>query len=212
MTVPEAARRVGRDPETVRRWIRSGKLRSQNIGTQHLIDERDLQAFDKGNDSLPMPDMWRTFPDGHSPAELGKDRPAIARQSLTLVLDTSVDVRSCGDPDGFSPFDGHSLVAPPVMWSEFLSVVHEAVWRREIGGERATEIRARLGEAPVEPSSPPDLHEHAWRVADELGWAKTYHAEYVALARIFRCRLVTLDARLQRGAGRLGFVVGPTEI
>ena len=42
LTVPEAARRVGRDPETVRRWIRAGKLSSVKVGTQHLIDEGDL--------------------------------------------------------------------------------------------------------------------------------------------------------------------------
>jgi hypothetical protein len=52
----------------------------------------------------------------------------------------------------------------------------------------------------------------AWSVADELGWAKTYDANYVALARLLRCRLVTLDARLRRGAARHGFVVGPTEL
>lgn len=45
LTVPEAARRVGRDPETVRRWIRSGRLRSQKVGTQHLIDEADLDLI-----------------------------------------------------------------------------------------------------------------------------------------------------------------------
>jgi predicted nucleic acid-binding protein len=37
--------------------------------------------------------------------------------------------------------------------------------------------------------------------------AKTYDAEYVALAGLLRCRLVTIDGRLRRGAGRLGFVV-----
>jgi excisionase family DNA binding protein len=42
LTVPEAARRVNRDPETVRRWIRSGKLRARKIGTQHVIEEDDL--------------------------------------------------------------------------------------------------------------------------------------------------------------------------
>ena len=42
--------------------------------------------------------------------------------------------------------------------------------------------------------SPKRLGEEAWRVADELGWAKTYDAEYVALARLLDCRLVTLDA------------------
>lgn len=45
LTVPEAARRVGRDPETVRRWIRSGRLPSRKVGTQHLIDEADLDLL-----------------------------------------------------------------------------------------------------------------------------------------------------------------------
>ena len=42
LTVPEAARRVGRNPETIRRWIRAGKLPSHKVGTQHVIDEDDL--------------------------------------------------------------------------------------------------------------------------------------------------------------------------
>ena len=45
LTVPEAARRVGRNPETIRRWIRDGRLRSQRIGTQHLVDEEALDAL-----------------------------------------------------------------------------------------------------------------------------------------------------------------------
>ena len=48
--------------------------------------------------------------------------------------------------------------------------------------------------------------------ADEMGWARTYDAEYVALARLLDCRLVTLDSRLRRGADRLGLVVSPTEL
>ncbi len=65
LTVPEAARRVGRNPETVRRWIRAGKLRSQKVGTQHLIDERDLDALVEDEyEMLPLPEEWRTFPDG----------------------------------------------------------------------------------------------------------------------------------------------------
>ena len=63
LTVPEAARRVGRNPETVRRWIRSGRLRSQRVGTQHLIEERDLEALIEP-ESLPVPEEWRAFPDG----------------------------------------------------------------------------------------------------------------------------------------------------
>jgi predicted nucleic acid-binding protein len=49
-------------------------------------------------------------------------------------------------------------------------------------------------------------------IAVELGWGRTYDAEYVALAKILRCRLVTLDMRLRRGADRLGFVITPDEL
>ena len=64
LTVPEAAKRVGKDPETVRRWIRSGKLRSQKIGTRHVIDERDLESFGEKSESLPVPEERRIFPSG----------------------------------------------------------------------------------------------------------------------------------------------------
>jgi excisionase family DNA binding protein len=45
LTVPEAARRARRDPETIRRWIRAGKLTARKVGTQHVIEESDLAAL-----------------------------------------------------------------------------------------------------------------------------------------------------------------------
>lgn len=65
LTVPEAARRVGRNPETVRRWIRAGKLRSQKVGTQHLVDESELDAMmGDYEDVVPLPPEWYTTFDG----------------------------------------------------------------------------------------------------------------------------------------------------
>lgn len=58
LTVPEAARRVSRDPETVRRWIRTGKLRAQKVGTQHLVAEEDLDAVVAEGGALPLPATW----------------------------------------------------------------------------------------------------------------------------------------------------------
>jgi excisionase family DNA binding protein len=58
LTVPEAARQIGRNPETIRRWIRQGKLRTYKIGTQHLIAEEDLEGLsDAGH--LPLPPEWQ---------------------------------------------------------------------------------------------------------------------------------------------------------
>lgn len=62
LTVPQAARRVGKDPETIRRWIRSGRLRSERVGTQHLIDEADLDALTAPSGSVPIPpDLRKTW-------------------------------------------------------------------------------------------------------------------------------------------------------
>jgi excisionase family DNA binding protein len=58
LTVPQAAVRVGRDPETIRRWIRAGKLRARKIGTQHVIEEHDLDAV-ADSSTLPMPERWK---------------------------------------------------------------------------------------------------------------------------------------------------------
>lgn len=61
LTVPEAARRVGRNPETIRRWIREGKVPSRKVGTQHIIEERDLDAAaSPDTEALPLPAAWRT--------------------------------------------------------------------------------------------------------------------------------------------------------
>jgi excisionase family DNA binding protein len=65
ITVPEAARRAGRNPETIRRWIREGKLRAGKVGTQHTIEEADLEAM-LGHDEemLPLPPEWASMSDG----------------------------------------------------------------------------------------------------------------------------------------------------
>jgi excisionase family DNA binding protein len=64
ITVPEAAKRAGKDPETIRRWIRSGRLRAGKIGTQHVIEEEDLAPFLAQDEELPVPAAWRTMSDG----------------------------------------------------------------------------------------------------------------------------------------------------
>ncbi len=131
---------------------------------------------------------------------------------MTLVLDASVVLPACGRPDGFGEFEREQLVAPPLMWSEARSALHEALWRREVARPQAERALDRLEAAPVGRRTRRQLGAEAWRIAEELGWAKTYDAEYLALASLLGCRLVTLDARLRRGADRLGFVTSPSEL
>jgi len=58
LTVPQAARRAGRDAETVRRWIRSGRLAARKVGTQHVVEEADLDTVLAG-DAVPLPTWLR---------------------------------------------------------------------------------------------------------------------------------------------------------
>lgn len=131
---------------------------------------------------------------------------------ISVVVDASVIVQGCLEAAGFAPLAGFDLVGPRLLQSEALSSLHELVWRGEISRELAELAVRRLHSAPVEVRDPEGLATAAWQLADSLGWAKTYDAEYVALARMLDCPLVTVDARLARGAGRVVRIIGPGEL
>ena len=129
-----------------------------------------------------------------------------------LVIDATGVVTACLSDTGFDDLRREELVAPHLMWSEASSVLHELRWRKEISPELATIAVDRLAAAPVQARRHKTLTSEAWRVADRLGWAKTYDAEYVALAQLLKCRLLTTDAKLRSGAGGLIAIIGPTDL
>jgi predicted nucleic acid-binding protein len=129
-----------------------------------------------------------------------------------IVVDAGVALDALLSSDGMATLAPHEPVSPPVLWSEVTASLREVVWRRLLSKEAALEGLTRLGKGTIKRNSPKELHVEAWRVAEELGWARTYDAEYVALAKLLECRLVTRDARLQRAASRLVDVIGPTEL
>jgi len=131
---------------------------------------------------------------------------------VTLVVDASVALSAGAAEEPLSGFADRDLVAPPLMWSEARATLHLNVWRERIAAEDGKILHERLESLPVERRSPADLGGVAWRIADEMGWGRTYDAEYLALARLLGCRVVTLDARLRRGADRLGLVISPGEL
>lgn len=92
----------------------------------------------------------------------------------------------------------HELLAPTLLRSQTLSALHEAVQRGEIPAEVARDRLARIGRMPIRLLGDGVLRRRAWEVADRLGWASTYDAEYVALTQLQADAFVTLDAELAR--------------
>jgi predicted nucleic acid-binding protein len=128
-----------------------------------------------------------------------------------LVVDANIALEACGTENGFRTL-GDDLAGPPLMWSEARANLHLALFNGDITAEEAATMHKRLNDCPVKRKDPPELGDQAWEIAEQFGWGRTYDAEYVALAKILGCRLVTLDARLRRGADRLGYVIGPEEL
>ena len=65
LTVAEAAERVGRTPETIRRWIRSGRLPAVTEHGHHAIAPDDLESVrEELYPMLELPEEWKRFEDG----------------------------------------------------------------------------------------------------------------------------------------------------
>ena len=92
----------------------------------------------------------------------------------------------------------HELLAPTLLRSQTLSALHEAVQRGELAADVARERLADIGRMRIRLLGDAVLRRNAWEVADRLGWASTYDAEYVALTKLQADALVTLNAGLAR--------------
>ncbi len=92
----------------------------------------------------------------------------------------------------------HELLAPTLLRSQTLSALHEAVQRGEIPADDARDLLARIGRMQIRLLGDAVLRRRAWEVADQLGWASTYDAEYVALTQLQADAFVTLDQELAR--------------
>jgi predicted nucleic acid-binding protein len=94
----------------------------------------------------------------------------------------------------------HELLAPTLLRSQTLSALHGAVHRGELEADVARERLRRVGQIKIRLLGDAVLRRNAWEIADRLGWAETYDAEYLALTKLQADAFVTLDEDLARKA------------
>jgi predicted nucleic acid-binding protein len=94
----------------------------------------------------------------------------------------------------------HELLAPTLIRSQVLSGLHEAVHRGELEADVALDRLDRIARIPIRLLGDAVLRRRAWKLADQLGWASTYDAEYLALTQLQGDAFITLDEDLARTA------------
>jgi predicted nucleic acid-binding protein len=92
----------------------------------------------------------------------------------------------------------HELLAPTLLRSQTLSALHEAVHSGEIPPDVALDRLSRIRAMPIRLLGDAVLRRRAWDLAERLGWAATYDAEYIALTQLQADAFVTLDGDLAR--------------
>ena len=100
--------------------------------------------------------------------------------------------------EGIEVSADHELLAPTLLRSQTLSALHEAVHSGELEPDVALERLAGIRAIPIRLLGDAVLRRRAWQLADELGWAQTYAAEYIALTQLQADAFVTLDTELAR--------------
>ncbi len=131
---------------------------------------------------------------------------------VLVVVDASVIVQICLTGGNLGPLAVHEMVAPPLLASEVTSTLCEMTFRGELEHDHARLAVSGLGRLPIRYDRPAGSYERAWDVARSLGWAKSYDAEYVALALIHGAPLLTIDERMRRGAGHIVVMPTPAEL
>ena len=95
------------------------------------------------------------------------------------------------------------LYAPTLWRSQTLSAVYEAVRSGGLTVDVARERLAYVNALKIRLLGDAVLRRRAWDVAEKLGLSTTYDAEYVALAQLQKCTLVSTNADWLQRVGDL---------
>lgn len=117
--------------------------------------------------------------------------------SLTrYVIGPDVALRLARDQAVIS--EEHRLLAPTLLRSQLLSMLYRAVRQGELTKKDADRQLDYVRALRIRLLGDRVLQNVAWKIADQLGWADTMDAEYVALTRLQADAFITLDAQLAR--------------
>jgi predicted nucleic acid-binding protein len=115
-----------------------------------------------------------------------------------FVVDCGIVLRLASE--GIEARAEHELLAPTLLRSQTLSAMHEAVHAGEIPPNVALDRLTRIWAMPIRLLGDAVLRRRAFDLAEQLGWAETYDAEYLALTQLQADAFVTLDEDLARRA------------
>lgn len=90
----------------------------------------------------------------------------------------------------------HQLVAPNLIRSQALALLLAAVRRGDLTEAEALQQHERCTELKMRLLGDRVSRRTAWKIAREQDWDTTYHAEYLAVARLQADALVTVDPTL----------------
>ena len=90
----------------------------------------------------------------------------------------------------------HQILAPTLLRSQMLSLLHQAVHRGEMTKKDAERRLDHVRGLRIRLLGDRVLQSVAWQVADQLRWPDTFAAEYVALTQLQADALITLDGKL----------------
>jgi predicted nucleic acid-binding protein len=90
----------------------------------------------------------------------------------------------------------HQLLAPTLLRSQLVNLLYQASARGELTRRDANRRLDYVRGLQLRLLGDRVLQRTAWAVADKLGWADTFDAEYVALTQLQADALVTTDRQL----------------
>ena len=108
-----------------------------------------------------------------------------------FIVDAAAAVHLAREGIGIAA--GHELLAPTLVRSQTLSMLHEAVHAGELDAASGRDLVGRVGQLKMRLLGDAVLRRRAWDLAEQLGLASTYGTEYVALTQLQGDALVALD-------------------